>query len=290
MAYEIKPLNVSEILDQAVQLVRTRFLTLMAIALILYVPIDLWRGLLVISNLEKIGSINSHMTPREMTQWFLSRGRSSTPLQHVVTWLTILIFTPLCSAAMAHAVSTEYLNIPASVKDSILTGLRKLPSILWTNLILILVLFGVGIASALIIGVVAAVAGPVSVILVVIVVILVFYLLLRLSLLTTTIVIESESGLSAFERSSQLMTGHFSQALVLGLILALMRMIVATFGLLDLLIPLPMVRVVAQSLVDGILMCYASTVFVIFYYSCRCQLDHFDLTTLAESVKEPRTK
>ena len=49
-------------------------------------------------------------------------------------------------------------------------------------------------------------------------------------------------------------------------------------------VPQPHVRLVVQQLITAVTTVFFTAAFVVFYFSCRCQVDNFDLQYLAESI------
>ena len=77
------------------------------------------------------------------------------------------------------------------------------------------------------------------------------------------------------------MEGNIGTIFVLGLLIGIINAgmtVGVTF------IPQPYVQAVANAIVVGIATILASAAFVVFYFSCRCKHERFDLALLAQSV------
>jgi hypothetical protein len=95
------------------------------------------------------------------------------------------------------------------------------------------------------------------------------------------VVIENVGGVAAMKRSKQLMAGNIGTVFVLGLLVGLIN---AGITFAANLIPQPHVQVVALALINGVVTIFASAAFVVFYFSCRCKHEQFDLALLAQAV------
>ena len=77
------------------------------------------------------------------------------------------------------------------------------------------------------------------------------------------------------------MKGNIGTGFVLGLVVGIINM---GIGLGAAIIPQPHAQVVATALAQGIATLLATCSVVVFYFSCRCKAENFDLQVLADAV------
>jgi hypothetical protein len=107
------------------------------------------------------------------------------------------------------------------------------------------------------------------------------------SLSQHVVVIEETAGVAALKRSKRLVRKHLGTLLVLGLVMVL---ITVAFVVGALLIPQPHLQVIGVALAGAIATILWTAAGVVFYFSCRCAEENFDLHYLAESIgAEPVT-
>ena len=103
------------------------------------------------------------------------------------------------------------------------------------------------------------------------------------SLSSHTVVIDGESGKAALARSKKLMKGNIGTAIAIGLVLAIIQLGIMT-GVYF--IPQKHVAVVLQAFLGSVSFLFSTVAFVVFYFSCRCKNENFDLMLLAESIDQ----
>jgi hypothetical protein len=96
-------------------------------------------------------------------------------------------------------------------------------------------------------------------------------------------VIEGTGGVEAMKRSKALMQGNIGTIFVLGLLLGAINV---GLSLAAELIPQPYVKVILAVLIQAVTTIFGSAALVVFYFSCRCKHENFDLTLLAQAVGE----
>jgi len=77
------------------------------------------------------------------------------------------------------------------------------------------------------------------------------------------------------------MTDNFGTAFVLGVIMFFVYLMGGVAGNM---IPTAAGKVIVQVLVNAVIYSYDIAITVVFYFSCRCKLENFDLTMLAHAV------
>ena len=97
------------------------------------------------------------------------------------------------------------------------------------------------------------------------------------------VIIEGVSGFAALKRSKFLMTGNIGTVFVLSLLLGLINITISV-GIQF--IPNPYVTAVLQAAVSAGLVAFGVAAMVVFYFSCRCKAESFDLELLAAAVRQ----
>lgn len=259
MRYEIKQLGVGGILDESIKLLKNHFGLLFGILLVLYVPYGL------IANFVLAGlapDVPDFPTPEEQAvvqQQLIIFMLATAPISLV----GLFLITPLTNAAVIHAVSCEYLEIPTSVGASIKRSFQLLLPMIWVTFLVGICTVG-GLLLCIIPGVV-------------------FFF--RYFLSTEVLVIEGIRGWGALQRSKTLMLSDRSRHYnTIFLVLLLIGVIQMAVGQSTALIPNQWIQIAASVLVSAVLYAFGAVASVVFYFSCRCKADNFDLARLAEAV------
>lgn len=259
MRYEIKQLGVGGILDESIKLLKNHFGLLFGILLVLYVPY----GLIANIALAWLApDVPDFPTPEE--QAVVQRQLAIFMLATApISLIGLFLITPLTNAAVIHAVSCEYLEIPTSVGDSIKRSFQLLLPMIWVTFLVGVCTIG-GLFLCIIPGVV-------------------FFF--RYFLSTEVLVIEGIGGWGALQRSKTLMLSDRSRHYnTIFLVLLLIGVIQMAVGQSTALIPNQWIQIVASVLVSAVLYAFGAVASVVFYFSCRCTADNFDLARLAEEV------
>lgn len=167
---------------------------------------------------------------------------------------------PLANGAMIWAVSQSYLGEPVSFDSAWRHSIRRALPLIGTGLLYSLALLG-GTLLCIIPG------------------ILFFFWFI---LYAQTVMLEGLSGSAALTRSKTLMKGNMGKAFVL---LLLISVISSVIGSVQLLVPQPHIAVVVQVALQAVVVMFTAAAMSVFYFSCRCQHEDFDLMRLAESVE-----
>jgi hypothetical protein len=256
MQYTIKHLRLGEIVDQAIAIVRNRFVTLFSILLIALIPVAIIQGLVF----QSIAPVVPPGTPppevwRFYVAWFLQYW----PLMLGMFLLGFLVTNPISSAAVVEAVGAEYLGKPISTMEALRLAIRKWPRYVWTNIL-------------------AAVCYVVAYLCCLLPVVLPIFFF---ALWQSVVIFENLSGISALKRSTKLIAPNWLMRLVLGIVIFAIQFLL---GLSANFIPEVHLRVVASVLLQSGMMLISSAAYVVFYFSCRSGLENFDLHHLAESI------
>ncbi|MEM6473835.1 MAG: hypothetical protein AAF802_30045 [Planctomycetota bacterium] len=261
MQYEIKPLGVGGILDQSVQLLKNHFGLLMGISLCVSVPFNLIIGLINISLVPEPPEILTAQAIQEYQQQVAGVSLKLAGLG----LLSLILVYPLTTGAMTYAVASEYLGRPTTVGASVGTAFRKFFPLLLTSVLMFIIVY-IGLILCIIPG---------------------LYFLVRYSLATYAVVLEGKMGISALKRSSELMTSdrtkNYNSLVLLWLLLGAIGFGV---GAVTSIIPQAHVALVVSVLIQAVLASFGAAAFAIFYFSCRCKAENFDLMLLAEAMGE----
>lgn len=256
MSYKIQVLSLGGILDQAIKVVKDRFGLLFGIVAVIHIPVSLLSGLYLQSALPDPPAMSS--SPEEIMAYNMEVA-SQLPTIAGISLLTGLVILPLANAAIVDAVAKIYLGRPASVMDSIkVAGSRLFPLILTSILVGVVVMLGF-----------------------LLVIIPGILFLFWYALATHVVVLEETYYGAAMRRSKELMKGNIGDIFVLGLIVGVISYAIGALGGL---IPQPQAQVVLQVLLQAVLTLFSTATLVVFYFSCRCNLENFDLEHLADSM------
>lgn len=257
MRYEIKALGVGGVLDHAINLVRDNLRLLVGVVLVLQFPFALLTGLLVMPTIPDPQLLQAPETvPVYWDQYFQMMTRAL-----LLAIPSVLIVWPLTNAAVIHGVACLYLDKPISVGGAYRRAFQVWLPTIWTGLLWYFSMLG-GFILCLIPGILCM-----------------FWFALVLQI----VVLEGTSGFGALTRSRQLMKGNMSEYFVL---VILLFAIAAGVGMVSGLIPQIQLRVVVNTFFQSALFILASAAYVVFYFSCRCKHENFDLQLLAASVGE----
>src|SRR6185369_9555992 len=131
----IKHLGLGGILDQAIAIVRNHFVLLFTIVVIVLVPV------LVIQHLLQLASMPD-LPPHPTMQDIVRARQAAAPylpwtIGFSVLYLVILI--PVANAAVIQAVARVYLGQPVTALEAIAHGLRRLPALIGTGILVYLI-------------------------------------------------------------------------------------------------------------------------------------------------------
>lgn len=266
MAYRIQKHDLSGVLDQAMAIMKDHFALLLKIVLILQMPFALIIGLVFTSIISMMPPQPQPGAPPEALQQFLNECLA-TFQEHqslfigfgVVTVIGGMVLMPVTSGAIVDAVAKLYLGKPASAGDSIKAAFSRLGPLLWTTFLYMM----------------ACMVGYIMCILPSLVPMIMF------SLFTHVVMIESISGTVALRRSWDLVATDMKTWFVLAIVVFAINF---GTGMVSAIIPQPQIQVVLRTIVQSVVMIMTTSAFVVYYFSCRCHLENFDLEHLAGNL------
>jgi hypothetical protein len=255
MAYKIQYLGLGKILDQAIAIVRDHFGLLFTIMLLLLIPFNLITGFITLGLLPEM--------PPEPTMEDFTRLQQAQaqywPFFVVTGLINVLIVLPLTNAAVIWAVAELYLGQPVTAMEAFRHGFRRLGPLIATSILIYLAFLG-GLLLCIIPGIL---------------------FLLWFGLAQHVVVIEGIAGTSALGRSKKLVRNHLGTFLVLGFI---MFIIVLLLGGAATFIRQPHAQLVVSTLINAAATMLGTAAGVVFYFSCRCAEENFDLHYLAAAI------
>ncbi len=279
MRYAVKELGLGELLDQAVHLLRDHFQLLMGITAYLLIPFGLLQGFTVYFLMPDLVQ-----NPDAMNEAFTQRMLIASMVNGLLSLVLLIVVWPLTDAAAIWAVASEYLGRPTTARASMKQAIRRILPLLLVKLLVFAILVASVVPGAILTAVLAALIHPVLMAIGFAVMLVPFiYLSFRFWLAVNVLMIEETDVLNALKRSGALMRGNMSKAFVLGLVLFLIGLLA---GLSTQLIPVRLLQTVAQVFVQAVTYIFGAAATVVFYFSCRCKHEHFDLAILAEAVAE----
>ena len=255
MSYQIKYLGLGGILDQAIAIIKDRFGLLFSIMLWLFVPFTLITGFVVLAltpSLPADSTLEQQARAREMMAHYW-------PYFGIVSFASLLFIYPVTNAAVIQAVARVYLGQRVTALEALKHGLNRLGPLIWTTILMYLAIWG-GLILFIIPGI---------------------YFAIWFGLSQHVVVIEGLSGRAALGRSKKLVHANRGKFLALMIILTVIAVIVNQAARY---IPQPHVRLIGATLLQAVTMMLSTAALVVFYFSCRCAVDNFDLHYLAESI------
>jgi hypothetical protein len=258
MAYKIQQLGLGGILDQSFAIVKDHFGLLFKIMLFVLIPFSLIGGLGMNSLLPNANTM--FPTPEQQQQTAEAMARYW-PVIAVVSLLQMLVILPITNAAVIQAVAHLYLGKPIDAMTAVKDGIRLLPPLLGTLILYYLAMFG-GFILLFIPGLIIAVL---------------------FALCQHVVVIEGTSGPAALGRSRRLLRGQIGTFIALGFILGIISWFLSVGPSF---IPQPHARVIVTTLVQACTTIIWTAALVVFYFSCRCANESFDLQYLANAIGE----
>jgi hypothetical protein len=253
MKYEIRELEVGGILDQAIGLTKDHFWLYFKIVCVLTLPFSILSNLLIQWNMPEVPAV---MQPA-MAHTYVS----SIPwgLMSIVSLVSLILVYPLTDAALIYAIANSYLQKPISVGSAFRHAFRILLPVIGTWILIYLAIF-VGLILFIIPGI-----------------IFMYWYLLA----TRVVVIEGVAGTAAMKRSKLLIKGSGGTLFVLTILLFFIG---GAIGVVASFVHQPELKIIMTAICQAIASIFATAAMVVFYFSCRCKVENFDLQMLAESV------
>jgi len=266
----LRPLSVGEILDASIKIYKTHARTLIPLSAVVVVPFQVLNGLVLLSFVPDTADLPNRFTV------FRHPGPTPDPAAHTGATFAIavtgLLATVLVTAACVKAISDAYLDQPIGLGTSLRYAARRLPSLLWLEL-----LFLLGVT----LGTIALIVPGV-------------YLYYGWAVAVPVLLIEGRRGRRALGRSRELVSGRWwrTAAIVLlafalaGVFSSIFSGIVlgVVFSTSDSLV-LGVVLVTLTSAISSVLVQpFQATVTTVIYYDLRVRREGYDVEVLAAQL------
>jgi len=259
--YVLKEMSIGEVLDVGVNIAKDNFKELFKITLYLLVPLFVIHQLAVFYT---IGNPPGMFATQQEQQAFAQSLMNNLPAYFAINGIFLFVLAffvwPITNAAVIRAVAGVYLDQPISAGNAMKEGLSRILPLLGVAFLVGLV-SGFGFLLLFIPGI---------------------YLMVRLFLSTYSVIIEGTGPGDAMNRSWKLMNGNMINGIVLGFIVGVANGII---GSIVNVVPEPHLRAVMMGLVQGVTTIGTAATGVVFYFSCRCKHENFDLSVLADAVQ-----
>jgi len=255
MSYKIQHLGLGGILDQAIAIVKDHFGLLFTIMACLLIPFTLVQNFLLISMAPVLPP---KPTPEDYAR-IMQQSPAFFPIAGTLGLVQLFFVIPLTNAAVIHAVARLYLGETVTAGSAFRFALNRLAPLVGTTVLMMLAIWG-GLILCIVPGILVAIWFGLS---------------------QHVVIIEGLSGPKALGRSKQLVRPNMGTFLILGIV-----MFAITFGvnMSANFIPQLYVRSIVASLLNAVTTMLWTAAGVVFYFSCRCAVENFDLEYLAQSI------
>lgn len=298
--WQLRAMNVADLLDETIRLYRHNFLTFIGIVALLQVPMTILTTVLTTLFSQKyIAVLQDNLEGPDMMpsdtfflEYFVFIG-----VILLLTAVNYLVINNLVTAALAMAISNRYLGEPVSIGSAYRSVLGRFWSLMGALILLVLINMGLFIVP-IILTVIQSCLGLIALLIALIAWALIN---IRLTFITQAVVLEEETASASLGRSWRLIDGYGWRTLGVYLLLWLFAMLlvsipsyVISFGMQALTLPLAI-----QTLVSGVLSAALGTLYMpirltgltLLYYDLRIRKEGLDLelqaAALGEGVGEP---
>lgn len=279
MRYVLKEMTIGEVLDVGVNIAKDNFKPLFMITLYILLPMNLVSQILLLSVIPDPPGMFAPMAEQQAYQQTLIKNlMDNVPLFAVLIFASMVV-TPITYAAIIRSIAGTYLGQPISPGQAIKAGLAVAVPYAFIH-ITIAMLVSLTIVSGMIPGI--AIQNPILAILgFFFAIVPALYLATRLYLAPYCLIVEGAGIGSAFSRSWALMKGNIGNGFVLGMIVTMA--VAMTNGMAGM-IPQRHIAGVLGALIACATVLGSCATSVVFYFSCRCKHENFDLSVLASAV------
>jgi hypothetical protein len=255
MAYKLQHLSLAGILDQSIAILKDHFGLLFCIMLLFQVPgtilFGYWSEGIAVGPPENATQEQRMQYSLEVFKWL--------PYFYLGLFIYSIFVVTATNAVVIPAVARLYLGQPTSLMIAMKHGFSRFLPLLATSILMWLPIW-IGFFLCFLPGVL-------------------FFVWFGLG--QHVVLIEGISGPRALGRSRRLTNPNWLQFLALFFMLLIIsipiRMVVQF-------IPGSLLRVVIGAMIGAVLTMWGAAAWVVYYFSCRCGVEHFDLHMLAESI------
>lgn len=265
MKYELKPLTVGPILDQTILILKDHFGFFLKVMLCLPLPVGLVVNFIIA---RKMPVLAANPTPEELAENLQTQFRFIFLTMMPAAALIVFFVAPLASGAMIHATSQFYFGKTVTVAGAYRVAVNRALPMIWTWIVIFLFITG-GSFLCCLPGILA---------------------LFWFALSSSIVIVEGISGFSAIRRSFQLMQSswleHYLQYFLLRVVLLFIQ---AGVGVAPQFMMERHLALIVGTLLQAVTTPLETICVVVFYYSCRCRAENFDLVQLADEVASAPT-
>jgi membrane-anchored glycerophosphoryl diester phosphodiesterase (GDPDase) len=268
---QLRPLSIGEVLDAGFRLLRHRFGTLMLCVLAAGLPLSILRTIIIASTDPDYYDVNAVQfgdTPTEVI------------VGQIVAALVVLLGAMVAIAACFRVISAAYLGEPVTAGQSLRAGVRRIPALFVSFVVLGVIFFVLLVIAVASRGVLA----PVFI-----------FFLVKLALSWPAIVAERAGPFRAIGRSWRLTRKSwwrsFAVLLVLGIITlvlyyAFAAAVYAALNSMDSISEIALATVDTLFIVIALALIYPlnAAILAVLYYDQRVRKEGFDLQLLADSI------
>jgi hypothetical protein len=266
MKYELKPLKVGGILDQAILILKDNFSLFIKILLCLQIPVAIAINLVIT---DKVPVMAPHPSPEEMAESLQTMVNFLFTVMLPILVLMLVIVVPVMNGALIHAAARVYLGKPCGVRRAFRVGILRAVPLLWTSILAGIFTFG-GTLLCVLPGILMS-----------------FWF----ALAWTIVVLEGTSGLGALRRSWYLMRSAWIEHYLAFFLLFLLVLIINSgIGVGSAVVFERHLAAIVGPLFQAVTRAFECIVAVVFYFSCRCRVENFDLVQLARDVAAAPTR
>lgn len=284
-------MRVGETLDAAINLYRLHWKTLMALVAFVIVPFVFLQSIL--STLFVGGDVlgTNPFGLGEPPSNARIAGFAGVTIAFAA--LNFLLIQPFLTAAMVRAVATSYLGGIPAVADAYAFALRRIGSIIWVLVLVVLAIGAVFVAAGGFIALFAVIgAAPLAIPVIIAALVLAAMMYVRWLFGPSVLVIESRRGTAALRRSWQLSSRAFwkivGTTILAGILTALVGGI---FAIVPTLLSVPLgsagwvLRAAGSAVGSVVTTPFATMVTVLLYFDQRIRKEGMDLTIMAGELE-----
>lgn len=257
-SYEVRHLGVGGILDQAIRIVRDHFKALFTI----FLPALAFN--LVTSLVRVIAT--PVISPEASREEQVAAVAEFMATNLAITGLAVIggvVLGSWINAALIHFVAQKYLGHAISPGAALARGWGRFGPVIWTTIL---------VAASIMVGFLLLIIPGI-------------YFSFWYLLSQQVTVVENMSGWQAMKRSRALMKGSLNTAFLLLLVLGILGFVVGGGAAL---LGNPYLVTAVSVTIQSVLSLVTLTALVVFYFSCRCKEENFDLEHVAASLGDGR--
>jgi hypothetical protein len=259
MKYELKPLKVGGILDQSILILKDNFGLYLKLMFCVQIPVGIAAHLFFMGRMP---NPSANPSPEELAQLLQAQMAFLLGVMPVFALIAIFI-VPIMSAAGIHISARLYTGQPATIGRAFRAAFSRAVPLIWTW-ILIYFFTMCGFMLCVLPGI-----------------LMTFWF----ALASTVAVLEGISGFAALSRSWYLMRTFWIEHYVAFFLLSLVVLSInAGIGAGSGFVLEPYSAGIVATLLQAVTTSFQMIATVVFYFSCRCRVENFDLVQLAKAV------